>query len=79
MTPKIESLADAMYEVEADLAIVTETWLQDRNAVDDLIDMAGEHGLDMYARNRQDKAAVRRRGNFCSLGLVQFQATGYQK
>ena len=53
----MESLSDAMYEIEADIAIVTETWLQDCSAVNNVIDVAGEHGLDMYARNRQVEAA----------------------
>ena len=49
----MESLADSMYEIGADIAIVTETWLQNRAAENNMIDVAGEHGLDMYARNRQ--------------------------
>ena len=53
----MESLADAMHEIEADIAIVTETWLQDRTIVNNIIDVAGEHGLNMHARNRQEEAS----------------------
>ena len=56
LTPKIESLADCMYEIEASIAIVTETWLQDGEAENFMIDAAGEYGLDVYARNRQGVA-----------------------
>lgn len=45
LTPKIESLADCMYEIEASIAIVTETWLQDGEAENFMIDAAGEYGL----------------------------------
>ena len=53
----MDSLADAMYEINADIAVVTETWLQDSAASNNMIDVAGEHGLSMYARNRQVEAA----------------------
>ena len=42
--PKIESLADCMYEIGADLSVVTGTWLQDRGICNATIDLAGEHG-----------------------------------
>ena len=49
----MESLADCMSEIEADYAVVTETWLQDRAVESTVVDMAGEHGLDSFFRNRQ--------------------------
>ena len=52
----MESLADCMYEIDASIAIVTETWLQDRDSNNTVIDLAGEHGLDMYALNRPNVA-----------------------
>ena len=41
-----------MYEVEADVAVVTETWMQDRLIESVTIDTAGEHGLDTFTLNR---------------------------
>ena len=56
LAPKIESLADCMEELQASISIVTETWLQDRNADGTIIDVAGEHGLSANLRNRQATA-----------------------
>ena len=55
--PKVDSLADCIFELNADIAIVTETWLQDRAIVNATLDMAGEHGLDLFTLNRQNIAA----------------------
>ena len=55
--PKVDSLADCMHEIEADIGIITETWLQDRSVNDATIDMAGQHGLDLFTLNRQNIAA----------------------
>ena len=41
-----------MYEVEADVAVVTETWMQDKLVESVTIDTAGEHGLDTFTLNR---------------------------
>ena len=41
-----------MYEVEADVSVVTETWMQDRLVESTAIDVAGEHGLDAFTLNR---------------------------
>ena len=49
----MESLADSMDEIEADFAIVTETWLQDSLVENTIIDVAGEHGLETFCLNRQ--------------------------
>ena len=57
LAPKMESLADCMYEIEASVAIVTETWLQDNNTDGTAVDVAGEHGLDVYALNRHGAAS----------------------
>ena len=57
LCPKIESLADCMHEIDADLAVVTETWLQDRSVNDSAIDLAGQHGLDLFTLNRRNIAA----------------------
>ena len=56
LAPKMESLANCMEEIEADVAVVTETWLQDREVEATLIDLAGEHSLDSFLRNRQEEA-----------------------
>ena len=53
----MDSLADSMYEIDADIAIVTETWLQDRNVENETIDLAGEHSLSLFTLNRQNIAA----------------------
>ena len=45
-------MADCMYEVEADVSVVTETWMQDRLVESTTIDVAGEHGLDAFTLNR---------------------------
>ena len=42
-----------MGELEADAAIVTETWMQNRSVDSSAIDAAGEHGLDSFVLNRQ--------------------------
>ena len=55
--PKIESLSDCIHELDADLAVVTETWLQDRSVADSTIDLAGQHGLDLFTLNRHNLAA----------------------
>ena len=52
----MESLTDSMNELEADVAIVTETWLQDREVEDTVINLAGEHSLDSFLLNRQGDA-----------------------
>lgn len=46
-----------MHEIGADVAIITETWLQDRCINDTTVDLAGEHGLDLFTLNRQNIAA----------------------
>ena len=56
----MESLADCMTEIEADAAIVTETWLQDRLLDNTIVDVAGEHGLELHARNRETISANNR-------------------
>ena len=53
----MESLADCMTELEADISIVTETWLQDRATEGTVIDVAGEHGLNSFMLNRSVIAA----------------------
>ena len=53
----MESLADGMLDLEADVGIVTETWLQDQAVENTVIDAAGEHGLDAFLLNRQEVAA----------------------
>ena len=57
LEPKMESLADCMTEVEADVAVVTETWMQNRAVDSAAIDAAGEHGLSSFVLNRQVMAA----------------------
>ena len=57
LSPKMESLADCLYEIDGDVAIVTETWLQDGALVNTTIDLAGEHGLDIFTLNRETIAA----------------------
>ena len=46
-----------MYELCADAAVVTETWFQDGNINETAIDLAGEHGLELFSLNRQTVAA----------------------
>lgn len=46
-----------MHEIDAHVAIVTETWFQDSNTNDTTVDLAGQHGLDMFTLNRQNVAA----------------------
>ena len=57
LAPKMQSLADCMEEIEADVSIVTETWLQDSAVEGTVIDLAGEHGLDSFLLNRQEESA----------------------
>ena len=57
LAPKMESLADCMTELEADVSVVTETWLQNRAVEGATIDAAGEHGLDSFMLNRSVIAA----------------------
>ena len=45
-----------MYETEASIAIVTETWLQDANVEETVLDVAGEHGLAAHVKNRPSVA-----------------------
>ena len=53
----MNSLADSIYELDDDIAVVTETWLQDNNVDNTLVDLAGEHGLNLHTLNRQNIAA----------------------
>ena len=46
-----------MFEIDADIAVVTETWFQDSAVADTAVDLAGEHGLDLFTLNRQVVAA----------------------
>ena len=46
-----------MSEIEADVAVVSETWIQDEAVEGTLIDAAGKHGLDSFLLNRQTVAA----------------------
>ena len=39
------------------MAVVTETWLQDGSVENTTVDLAGEHGLDIFTLNRQNVAA----------------------
>ena len=57
LAPKMESLADCMAEIEADISIVSETWMQNRAVEGATIDAAGEHGLDSFVLNRSVVAA----------------------
>ena len=57
LKPKMESLSDCMFELGADAAVVTETWFQDGSIVETAIDLAGEHGLELFSLNRQTVAA----------------------
>ena len=53
LCPKINSLIDCMEEIEASIAIVTETWLRDGQALqDDMQDLSLGAGLGMICRNR---------------------------
>ena len=54
------SLADSIFELDANVAIVTETWLQDGQLDGTVLDIAGEHGLSIEARNRLGMASNRR-------------------
>ena len=60
LTPKLESLTDCMTEIEADVAIVSETWMQNSSVDTSAIDVAGEHGLDSFVLNRQIISATGR-------------------
>ena len=55
--PKMDSLADCMHELDADLTVVTKTRLQDRSVDDSVTDLAGQHGLDLFTLNRATIAA----------------------
>ena len=46
-----------MHEINADVSVVTETWFQNESVSESTIDMAGEHGLDLFTLNRQVIAA----------------------
>lgn len=55
--PKIDSLADCMHKIDADIAIITKTWLQDLSINDTTVDLAGEHGLELFTLNKSNIAA----------------------
>ena len=53
LSPKIDSLLDCFSELEADIAVVTETWLQDGDSLDhDLADLEDGAGIASLTRNR---------------------------
>ena len=54
LCPKIDSLIDCMDELDANLSVVTETWLGDGEGHDeDISELSGAAGLNMLYRNRQ--------------------------
>ena len=54
LTPKIDSLIDCFEELQADIAIVTETWLRDGSALQsDLRDLELGAGIASLTRNRR--------------------------
>ena len=73
--PKVESLADCMHEIDADFAIITETWLQDRSINDTTIDIAGEHGLELFTLNRSNIAANGRQYGGVAVAFRKSRAT----
>lgn len=50
LKPKMEN---CMEELESDVGIVSETWLQDGSLENIVINSGGEHGLSTFTRNRQ--------------------------
>ena len=53
MGPKIDSLIDCFSELEADIAVVTETWFRDGNELSqDLADLENGTGIASLTRNR---------------------------
>ena len=53
LCPKITSLIDCLDELEGSLAVVTETWLADGEALEaDVVDLAAGAGLGMIHKNR---------------------------
>ena len=57
LCPKIHSLLDCFIELDADLAILTETWLTDGPTLDeDIEDLREGSGLGLLTRNREPGA-----------------------
>ena len=53
ITPKINSFIDTFRELEASIAIITETWLADGPSLaDDIQDLVLGTGIDLISRNR---------------------------
>ena len=53
LTPKIQSFIDNFHELDANVAIVTETWLADGPSLEaDLDDLLLGTGIDLITRNR---------------------------
>ena len=53
LCPKIDSLITCMEELEAAIAVVTETWFTPSQALeDDLLDLRGRAGLSVIRRDR---------------------------
>ena len=54
LCPKIDSLIDCMNELDANIAVVTETWLRDGEGLDeDIRELSDAAGLNMLYRNRR--------------------------
>ena len=57
LAPKMTALTDRMEEMEAQIAVVTETWFQDGSALEERQqDLSLGHGLGMVCRNRRANA-----------------------
>lgn len=66
-----------MSELEADIAIVTETWLQDEEVSNSIIDSAGNFALNVSVKNRSTEAANGRQYGgvaiFSKIGTTNFK------
>ena len=85
LCPKITSLIDCIDELEATVAVVTETWLADGEPLErDIADLAHGAGLGLIHRNRAPNVhgvahggvAVVFRRNACNMSKIEFPNPG---
>ena len=81
LCPKIHSFIDCFEEMDAMIAVVTETWLADGESLEgDLVDLAAGTGIGMMCRNRTPNlrgtahggVAVAYRKSACTTNELQF-------
>ena len=75
LAPKLESLSDHLHESKVQLALLTETWLQDGKSLEDLSTEL-EHGYSLSMLTRNRTYAANNGGLYGGVALIYRSVTG---